>query len=111
EKENWSSVNTDDMKYVTCSIVDENGLLVPYAKHLLKVEVDGAGELAGVGTGNPISEENYNEFFRNAYNGQLLIIVRGKELGKTIVSVIAEGIRESSIEIEMNGHERKENLF
>ncbi|ULT58273.1 DUF4982 domain-containing protein [Neobacillus drentensis] len=102
EEENWDSINTDDLKYITCSIRDKNGLLVPYAEHLVKIEVSGAGELAAIGTGNPVSEESYKEFFRKAYNGKLLIVVRGKAEGKAIISASSEGIRENSIEIQMN---------
>ncbi|MFL6561126.1 MAG: DUF4982 domain-containing protein, partial [Bacillus sp. (in: firmicutes)] len=105
EKENWSSAKTDELKYITCSIVDENGLSIPYADHLVQLDISGAGELAGVGTGNPVSEENYQELFRKVYNGQLLIIVRAKGKGKVVVSVKAEGLRENSIELDMNGME------
>jgi beta-galactosidase len=107
EEENWGSSNSDELKYITCSIVDENGLLVPYAEHLVNVEVGGAGELAAIGTGDPISEERYKVFFRKVYNGKLLIVVRGKEQGKAIVSARAEGIREHFIEIEMNELKQK----
>ncbi|MEH7494758.1 glycoside hydrolase family 2 TIM barrel-domain containing protein [Neobacillus niacini] len=102
EEENWDSLNTDDLKYITCRIRDENGLIVPYAEHLVNVEVSGAGDLAAIGTGNPISEESYQESFRKVYNGKLLIVVRGKAEGKAIISARAEGIRGDSIEIQMN---------
>jgi beta-galactosidase len=102
EEENWNSINTDDLKYITCSIRDENGLLIPYAEHLVNVEVSGAGELAAIGTGNPVSEESYKALIRKAYNGKLLIVIRGKAEGKAIISARAEGIRGDTIEIQMN---------
>ncbi|WP_216775344.1 DUF4982 domain-containing protein [Metabacillus halosaccharovorans] len=103
ETENWGSANTEELKYINCSIVDHNGLLVPYAEHVINVEVSGTGELAGIGTGDPISEESYMELFRKAYNGKLLIVVRGKGEGETIVSARADGIGENFIELKMNG--------
>jgi beta-galactosidase len=109
-KENWTSAKTDDLRYITCSIVDQNGLFVPYAEHLVQVEISGAGELAGIGTGDPISEENYTELFRKVYNGKLLIIVRAKGKGKTAVSAKAEGLIESTIVVDMNGIE-SDNLW
>lgn len=105
EKENWSSAKTEELKYITCRIIDENGLLIPYAEHLVQLEISGAGELAGIGTGDPVSEENYTELFRKVYKGQLLIIVRATGKGTTVVTAKAEGLREGSIELEMNGME------
>jgi beta-galactosidase len=102
ETENWSSDSTDDLKYITCSVRDKNGLLVPYADHFVKVEINGAGELTAIGTGDPVSEEKYKGHARKAYNGQLLIIVREKEKGITVVSAKAEGIRETTFEIKGN---------
>jgi beta-galactosidase len=108
EKENWSSNHTDDLHYIICRVVDEKGLLVPHAEHLIQADVSGAGELVAIGTGNPLSEESYTESFRKAYNGHLLMIVRGTGKGKTIISARADGINDSSIEIEMKGLEIKE---
>ncbi|MFS0776706.1 glycoside hydrolase family 2 TIM barrel-domain containing protein [Neobacillus sp. 3P2-tot-E-2] len=103
ETENWGSANTEELKYITCSIVDHNGKLVPYAEHVVNVEVSGVGELAGIGTGDPVSEESYMELYRKAYNGKLLIVVRGKGEGETIVSARADGIGEYFIELKMSG--------
>jgi beta-galactosidase len=64
-----------DLAYVTVEVVDERGCLVPYADHEITVEVYGNGNLAAVGTGNPLSEELYTGPSRKAWQGRLMAVV------------------------------------
>jgi len=89
-----------DLSYVTCEIVDENGRNVPYANNSLLIEVTGEGSLQGMGTGNPISTEGYAGKSRSAYHGKVLAVVRSKGAGKTFITARAEGLIEASLELE-----------
>lgn len=89
-----------DLSYVTCEVVDENGNLVPYASNLISIDVTGEGNLQGMGTGNPISTEGYVGPSRKAYNGKVLAVVRSKGEGKILVTAKAEGLGAASLELE-----------
>ena len=49
-----TSIHSDgmDLAYITVSVVDKNGLLVPDAENNIHFTIKGVGELAGVGNGN-----------------------------------------------------------
>jgi beta-galactosidase len=88
-----------DISYIVCEIVDEEGQLVPYADNLVSAQVQGAGKLIAVGTGNPVSEEKYVTSSRKAFGGKLLLVVRGQE-GSTInVVAQADGLIRGLVEI------------
>lgn len=89
-----------DLSYVTCEIVDDNGRHVPYADHSISIEVTGEGNLQGMGTGDPVSTEGYVGPSRNAYNGKVLAVVRSKDAGKILITARAEGLTETSLELE-----------
>jgi beta-galactosidase len=47
----------DDLCYVTVTVVDENGVLVPTAGDLIRFKVSGAGVIAAVDSGDNTSHE------------------------------------------------------
>ena len=73
-----------DLAYITCEVVDARGSRVPYADDRIHVEVTGAAELAGLGTGDPVSREGYTGPNRSAFGGRLLAIARTKGEAGTI---------------------------
>lgn len=77
-----------DVMYVGIAVVDEDGRVVPDAEPELTAEYSGAGYLAGFGTGNPITEENYTDNSTTAYRGQAMAVIRsGYEPGTGTVRV------------------------
>ncbi len=93
-----------DLSYVTIEIVDTAGIVVPYATHQVRVEVNGAGELIAIGTANPLSEELYVGTQRAAYEGRLLAVVRSVgQTGKIHLRALAEGL--TSAELWLNVQE------
>jgi beta-galactosidase len=97
---NQLAAGYEDLSYITCEIVDENGRHVPYADNSISIEVTGQGKLQGMGTGNPVSTEGYVGPSRSAYNGKVLAVVRSKEEGKILVMAKAEGLGAASLELE-----------
>lgn len=77
-----------DLLYVGIDVVDEDGNIVPDQEVNLTAEVSGAGNLAGFGTGNPITEEDYTDIYTNTFNGHAMAIVRtGYQSGEVIIHV------------------------
>ena len=50
-----------DLLYIGIDIVDPEGVVVTDASVTLRAGVSGCAELAGFGTGNPVTDENYTE--------------------------------------------------
>lgn len=67
-----------DLSFVTVSITDQAGLLVPRSKNRIRFEISGPGEIVAVDNGDAINHESFQMKERNAYNGLCLVIVRTK---------------------------------
>lgn len=69
--------NRDDLAYVTASIVDRYGNLVPFATDEVSFEVvSGNGEIAAVGSGDPIDTASFYQQRRRSYRGHTVAIIR-----------------------------------
>ena len=94
------TANGADLAYVTVSVTDAQGNLVPNAANNVKFEVSGAGSLAGIDNGNSPDHQSYRDNNRNAFSGQLVGIVRaGEKAGKATVKVSADGLDPMTVEI------------
>ncbi len=92
-----------DLVYVRINIVDENGLTVPDAKVLLTANLNGKGYLAGFGSGDPITEEDYTDNEATTYRGSAMAIIRsGYEKGSCELTVSAEGFESVNYQIEIS---------
>ena len=81
-----------DLIYVNIEITDRDGRVVPDAAVALRADVSGAGRLAGFGSANPITEEDYTDSETVSYHGQALLIMRaGYESGTCSVEICANG--------------------
>ncbi len=97
--------DNEDLSFITVEIKDEEGNICSTADNLIFFTVEGAGEIAAVGNGNPISHESYQDSKRKAFNGKCLLIVRStKESGKIKITASANGLNSKVIEIETNSN-------
>lgn len=81
-----------DLIYVNIEITDRDGRVVPDAAVALRANVSGAGRLAGFGSANPITEEDYTDSETVSYRGRALLIIRaGYESGTCSVEICANG--------------------
>jgi beta-galactosidase len=81
-----------DLSYVNIEITDRDGRVVPDAAVALRADVSGAGRLAGFGSANPITEEDYTDSETVSYHGRALLIMRaGYESGTCSVEICANG--------------------
>jgi beta-galactosidase len=90
-----------DLSFVTVTVTDKKGQLVPRSKHQLKFEIEGPGEIVATDNGDPTSFESFQAPERKAFNGLALVIVRAKagEAGKIKLTATAEGLGGGSVTI------------
>ncbi len=79
-----------DLSFVTVEAVDAEGRAYPLADNLVRFQVRGAGENAGVCNGNPVSFEELQGTERSLFNGKALIVVRALEGASGVIEVVAE---------------------
>ena len=66
----------EDLSFVTVTIADRDGLMVPRSKNLVQFTVSGPGEIAAVDNGDATSFEPFQASERHAFNGLALVIIR-----------------------------------
>ena len=89
-----------DLSFVTVTVVDEKGTLVPYADNLIRFKISGDGNIVGVDNGLQTSDEPFQASYRKAFNGLCLAVIRSAErAGQITLEAMSDGLKESSIVI------------
>lgn len=93
--------NRNDLSYVMVEILDAQGNIVPYADDVMvNFEISGNGEIAGVGSGNPMDMSSFQQPSKKSWQGKCLAIVRPKgDAGKIMLKARVEGLNEAVAEI------------
>lgn len=87
--------------YITVELTDENGVLSPWEAKAVTVTVEGAAQLAGLGSADPQAEGSYQQNTWKTFDGRVLAVVRaGIEPGPVRVRIAAEGCGEQVIALE-----------
>jgi beta-galactosidase len=86
-----------DLAFVTVTVADKNGLLVPRSKNQLKFEVTGPGEIVAVDNGDATSFESFQAHERKAYNGLALVVIRGVKPGRLELKASGDGLEAATI--------------
>jgi len=73
-----TEINADgeDIAIITVEALDKEGRSVPTANNLIGLEISGAGELIGVGNGDPNCQESDKKPQRSLFNGLAQVIVQ-----------------------------------
>jgi len=88
----------EDTIPVEVSIVDGQGRVVPTAGNLVTFDVQGAGDNAGVGNGDPSSHELNQVNTRSAFAGFCMVLVKAKTKGGQItLKASADGLTGASL--------------
>lgn len=90
-----STIQADgkDLSFVTVEIVDKDGNLCPNAENDVTFAVEGAGFIAGVDNGSPISMEKFKDNHRKAFYGKCLVVVQNNGAdGNIKLTATAEGL-------------------
>jgi len=93
-----------DLICLNVEIRDKEGRVVPDASVPIKAEVYGCAVLAGFGSANPVTDEDYTDDFTVSYRGRAMAIIRsGYESGSVNVKVSAEGMESVQVELQVIG--------
>ncbi|HJA92222.1 MAG TPA: DUF4982 domain-containing protein [Candidatus Eisenbergiella merdipullorum] len=89
-----------DLVFVKIELRDGAGRLVTCQDREVSVRVTGAGTLAGLGSGNPCTAENYGTGMRKTWQGRALAIARARKMnGEIVMAVTADGLPETVVTI------------
>ena len=90
-----------DLSFVTVTVADKNGLLVPQSKNHIKFAISGPGEIVATDNGDATSFESFQLPEHNAYNGLALVIVRAKagQTGRITLKAESDGLKAATISI------------
>jgi len=90
-----------DICHIEVQIADDHGVRVPDAECELTFELDGPGEILGIGNGDLDSLEDYKDRVHKAYHGRCLVILRSaRESGRIRLIAHSDGLKEASVEIK-----------
>lgn len=96
--------NGMDLAYITVSVVDKNGILVPDANNSIKFNIAGVGTLAGVGNGDRNSDEHFDANSRKVHGGKCLLIIRSTTTpGKIKIKATSKGLKQAILTINALG--------
>ena len=79
-----------DLSFVTVSVLDNNGYMVPAADNRISFEISGPGEIVATDNGDPANLESFASKERKAYSGLALVIVRSKPGISGPISIMAK---------------------
>lgn len=90
----------EDMTFITVSILDKDGNLVPYASNQIEVKVTDAATFKGICNGDATSLEVFTEPTMKAFHGQLVIGIQSNgKSGSAKVHVTAQGLKPATANI------------
>jgi len=94
-----------DLSFITVSVHDENGILVPMADDEISFEVSsGPGVVVATDNGDPTDMSPFPETKRKAFGGMALAIVRSEAgaSGEIVVEAKAEGLSGGKVVLTAN---------
>ena len=91
-----------DLSFVTVSMADKNGEVVPRSKNEITFKLSGPGEIVGLDNGDATSFEPFQGDKHHAWNGKCLVIIRSKAGAPGVIqlSAAAEGLASVRIQIQ-----------
>lgn len=91
-----------DLAYVTVSIRDAQGALVPRASDRVRFRIEGPGEIAAVDNGDPTRLESFQSMHCRAFNGLAQVIVRTTKdgTGPITLHADAEGLASAKVTVQ-----------
>ncbi|MBF0198296.1 MAG: DUF4982 domain-containing protein [Planctomycetes bacterium] len=80
-KADRSEISADgyDLSFVTVSIRDNIGNVVPRSHNMVNFEISGPGTILAVGNGNAASHEPFQAHYRKAFNGLCLVVIKSEK--------------------------------
>lgn len=89
-----------DLSFVTVEILDKEGNLCPNADNLVNFEISGAGFIAGVDNGSPISMERFKDNKRKAFYGKCLCVIQNDgKTGKIRLKATGQDLKQAEVTV------------
>jgi beta-galactosidase len=89
-----------DLSFVTISINDAAGLMVPRTKNHLKFDISGPGEIVAVDNGDPTCLDPFHSTEHDAFNGLCLVIVRATGPGEITLNATSPNLKTGEVKIQ-----------
>lgn len=91
-----------DLAFVTATVVDDKGNVVPRANDAITFSIDGSGDIVATDNGDPTDYTVFPSLQRNAFNGLAMAIVRATAggAGSLTVSATADGLEVGTVAVE-----------
>jgi len=90
----------DEVTYITVTVVDAKGVLVPSANDLISFKIAGPGVIAAVDNGDSNSHELFQAAERSAYQGYCFAMIKARaSTGIIRLEASAPGLKSGSIRI------------
>ena len=83
----------EDLAFVTVSLTDKNGTLIPDAADQLTFDVTGAGRFEAVCNGDATSLESFTKPTMKLFSGQLVVVVRTSKQPGTLTLKVRDAKR------------------
>src|SRR5260370_42140512 len=98
----WKNVtlpHPQDLSFVTVTVADKDGWLVPRSKNRVRFEVSGPGGIVDIDNGDATDHESFQAKERKANNGLVLVIVRAKsgQSGQIKLTARSDGLAGAQI--------------
>jgi beta-galactosidase len=93
-----------DLSFVTITVTDAEGRMVPRSMAPITVSISGPGEIAATDNGDPTDMTPFPSLERKAFNGLALAIVRAqrRQRGQLIVTATSPGLQEGRTTITLS---------
>ncbi|MBN1831258.1 MAG: DUF4982 domain-containing protein [Deltaproteobacteria bacterium] len=91
-----------DLSYVLVESVDKEGNPCPLADDTVTFKLDGPAEIAGIGNGNPLSMEPFQDSEHSLFYGKAMLLIRPieGESGPVTISATAEGYETTQVHLQ-----------
>lgn len=89
----------EHVDYVTATVVDANGIVVPRASELITFHLQGPGLVTMVDNGDNTSHESFQGNARRAYEGRCIAVLQASQPGNLTLSASAVGLAGSTVHL------------
>ena len=88
-----------DLAFITLTVMDAEGRMVPTAGEMIRFEIEGPGTLIATDNGDPTDLTSFQSSERKAFNGLALAIVRADAPGTITLRANADGLESAVVQI------------
>ena len=92
------TADSEDITMVTVDVVDAKGRIVPTADNHVSFTLTGAGQIRGVGNGDPTCHEPDQASSRSVFKGKCMVLVGANDrIGEIRLTASAPGLKSASL--------------